>query len=115
MPKQGLVKLISEKERTLFTGETSSSFYEALITSDDTISQVVERLRPERTATVHASRALLLYRLVDVIAFSHPVRWTDSAVPRMPYPTLTIPVCFPCFSFFAALSTQSCTGLGLIL
>jgi hypothetical protein len=82
-----------DRENTLFIGERCNAFYEAMLSSEESVSKVVRHHRPDNVERSNASGWLLLYRLMDVITFAHGDRWTDATVPRQRFPTLTIPVC----------------------
>ena len=89
---QKLVELIVTKENTLFTGQRSHAFYEAMLSSEESISRVARRHKPDNVEKSHASSALLLYRLLDVLVFANGDEWISSTVRRQIFPVLTIPV-----------------------
>jgi hypothetical protein len=82
-----------DKERTLFTGQHSSVFYETLLSSEENVSDTVENYRADAVEKSYASNSLLLYRLLDVMNFAHNGKWINTTVPRQRFPTLSIPVC----------------------
>jgi hypothetical protein len=91
------VEIILEKEReaSIFTEEGTNTLYKKFLLSES-IEDVVNRYKPNNMELSQVSISLLLYRLVDVIAFFNNQGLSSSKVPRTEFPTLPIPVC----SFF---------------
>lgn len=82
-----------KKEGSLFKGGARKSFYEAMLSSDDRISTISQNHRSELSEKSQACSSLLLYRLVDAIAFAHGHEFTGSMPSRQPFTNLSIPVC----------------------
>jgi hypothetical protein len=78
------VDIIVQKEATLLVGECRNGFYEAILSSDDSISKLVRRHKPDNADKSQVTISLLLYRLVDVIAFvrGHELSQSHSTVKR---------------------------------
>jgi hypothetical protein len=104
---QGILNLILQTESMLFTGVRGNAFYEALLSSEESVSKCVQRHKPENADKLQATQSLLLYRLADVIVFVHGQHHIDQshvAVKRCQFPLLKIPVC--CFIQFSTFSDQ---------
>lgn len=92
---QRIVNLIVQKEATLFTGDQSNAFYEAMLSSDESVSKLARQHKPTNVEKSQATRSLLLYRLVDTIAFVKGHKTTsqsNESVKRRPFQMLPIPV-----------------------
>jgi hypothetical protein len=88
---QGIIRLIAEKEASLFTGATRN-FYESILSSEGSVTQISKNLFSDNQEKSRSCSSLLLYRLVDVIAFSKKSRSNDNLLPRQKFTTLHIPV-----------------------
>jgi hypothetical protein len=64
-----------------------------MLSSEDSISAIARLHKADNVEKSEACNSLLLYRLIDVIAFACGDGWTETIVPREKFASFTTPVC----------------------
>jgi hypothetical protein len=73
-----------------------NAFYEKMLSSENSISKTVRHHKADNMEKSYASNSILMYHMIDVIAFTHGDRWTESFLPQKSFLPLSIPVrCSP--------------------